>query len=385
MNSVGVWPVLKGVDGVSYIMPQFMDGIIGLVKFMEEVIYGEKWFHALYVRRDGVEGRVVSSLGSHVGLLHSYSLIYSSEYTFSPLLAFFFEEYRHDPIFKHARFLDKADVDGLTSLYFNQFVARMRRRAIDVNLKKKMSDWDGKSKKNLHRLERVEQALFERYSRLMVVRLDFNYHKARFTREDVERAFADAQVRNERDLSRYFDNGDISMPKAVEGRIALEEVQKDREHFFANRKGKPSLFEHLVGYAWCIEYGREAGYHLHVMLFFNGSEVEKHEYIADQIGCYWRDVITNGRGYFENCNRKRSAYGGDWALGQVDHSDTQKREKLRKAMSYFCKTNQLVQVVPYPKCRLFGCSGPIRRKRPAGGRPRSMRAGQGAANQRAER
>jgi len=157
----------------------------------------------------------------------------------------------------------------------------------------------------------------------------------------------------------------------VEGRIALEEVQKDRKRLFTNLKGKPSLFKHLVGYVWRIEFGRQAGYHLHVLFFFDGAYVQKHEYIAQEIGYYWRDVITQGRGYFENCNRKKSKYGEAWALGEIDHWDAIKRHKLSYALQYFCKTSQLVQVVPYVGCRLFGCGFVHRQRKVHGGRPRT--------------
>ena len=113
------------------------------------------------------------------------------------------------------------------------------------------------------------------------------------------------------------------------------------------------------------------------MLFFDGSYVQKHEHIAQDVGKYWQNVITNGRGYFENCNLKKKKYGDSWALGAIDHWDTIKREKLVNAMSYFCKTNQLVQVVPYAGCRLFGCGFVHRQRKVRGGRPRTKGVGTG--------
>ncbi|TCK97137.1 inovirus-type Gp2 protein [Paraburkholderia sp. BL9I2N2] len=358
-------------NGRDYIMPYFMDGIADLMKFMKLVIYKDMLFHWDVMGARGVTVREVSPLGNHIESLQGYSQLYSSAHTFSPMLSFFFEQYRKHPIKGYALVLDKFDPSGFSSDLFNDFVSTMRSEAVVTKLKKKVSDWNGKFRDGSDRLVKFEADLFSRYSRLMVIRLDFDYHKAILTAEEVEKVYAEAVTRKERDLIDYLSGADISVPKAIEGRISLEEVQKDRKRFFSNMKGKPSLFKHLVGYVWRIECGREAGYHLHVMLFFDGTYVQSHQYYAQAIGCYWRDVITEGRGYFENCNRKKSRYGDDWALGQIDHGDQVKRGKLRKAMQYFCKTSQVVQVVPYPKCRLFQCVNARRPRKAAGGRPRT--------------
>ncbi|MCL1618251.1 inovirus-type Gp2 protein [Ralstonia pseudosolanacearum] len=372
--------VIRSKD-VNYTLPYFMDGIVDLMRFMDMVVYKDLLFYMEPMRGNGTRMRKVSPLGEHIERLHTYSRLYSSGYTFSPLISFFFEQYRKHPIKDWALVLNRFDPDGSDSGIFNDFVMTMRREAVATRLKKRIFDWDGKFEESSDRLVKLEAELFREYARLMVIRLDFNYHKAIFTDKEVEELCAEVVERRECDLDDYLAGADISTPGTIEGRIALEEVQKDRKRFFANMKGKPSLFKHLVGYIWRIEYTRGAGYHMHVMLFLDGEHVEKHEYYAQEIGCYWRDMITQGRGYFENCNRKKSGYGNNWALGRIDHWDYAKRDRLRKAMQYFCKTSQIVQVVPYPKCRLFQTVMIRRQSKGAGGRPRT-RGVVDAANQR---
>lgn len=380
MNSSVNLHVIRSKD-VNYTLPYFMDGIVDLMRFMDMVVYKDLLFYMEPTRGKGTRMRKVSPLGEHIERLHIYSQLYSSGYTFSPLIAFFFEQYRKHPIKDWALVLNRFDPDGSDSELFNDFVTTMRREAVATRLKKRIFDWNGKFEESSDRLVKFEAELFREYARLMVIRLDFNYHKAIFTDKEVEDLCAELVERKECDLDDYLAGADISVPGTIEGRIVLEEVQKDRKRFFANMKGKPSLFKHLVGYVWRIEYTPGAGYHMHVMLFFDGEHVEKHEYYAQEIGCYWRDVITQGRGYFENCNRKKSDYGDNWALGRIDHWDYAKRDKLRKAMQYFCKTSQIVQVVPYPKCRLFQTVMIRRQRKGAGGRPRT-RGVVDAANQR---
>lgn len=380
MNSAVNLHVIRSKD-VNYTLPYFMDGVVDLMRFMNMVVYKGLLFYLEPTKGSGTRVRKVSPLGEHIERLHTYSRLYSSGYTFSPLIAFFFEQYRKHPIKDYALVLNQFDPDGFDSDLFNDFVTMMRREAVATRLKKRIFDWNGKFEEGSDRLVKLETELFRDYARLMVIRLDFNYHKAIFTDKEVEQLCAEAVEQKECDLADYLAGSDISPQGTIEGRIALEEVQKDRKRFFANMKGKPSLFKHLVGYVWRIEYTRGAGYHMHVMLFFDGEHVEKHEYYAQEIGCYWRDVITQGRGYFENCNRKKSDYGDNWALGRIDHWDRAKRDRLRKAMQYFCKTSQIVQVVPYPKCRLFQTVIIRRQRKGAGGRPRT-RGVVHAANQR---
>jgi hypothetical protein len=361
---------LKGSNGTNYIMPYTLGEIHNLKIFMESVIYGQGSMSSVSTNKRYARERKKTMLHDHMRCLPEFIQLYSKDYHFSPLLDFFFEQYRIHPI-RDCLTLDvfvQEDID-----IFNNFILTMRLHAAEVKLKKKVADWVSKSTKNQKSLMEFEAKLFKKHGRLMVIRLDFNYHKAEFSPVEIEALLKHNAALKQRDLSDYWAGDDLSKKRVMDGRIALEEVQRDRKHLFANMKGKPSLFEHLVGYVWRIEFGREAGYHLHAMFFYDGSHVQKHEYLAHEIGEYWREVITKRRSYFECCNRNKSKYGGSWALGTINHWEVTRRNNLKTAMQYFCKTNQVVQVVPYPGCRLFG-TGFARRDRGhgiQGGRPRT--------------
>lgn len=374
MNSCIDLRMIKGKDGVLYMKTDAIHGIDKLANFMGKVIYGKELFYTEYTTANGVQRRTVSSLGKHVEHLHTYSQLYSKDYTFSPLLEFYFEQYRVHRIKDYATALWVDDFESVSADLFNDFVTTLRIVAVAIKLKKKISDWESKFKQNEHRLKEFEKKLFERYARLMVIRVDCNYYKAFFTQQEVKQMLDEEELQRERDQADYLTGKDISMPRKLEGRIALEEVQKDRERLFARMKGKTSLFKHLVGYVWRIEFGKNAGYHLHLIFFFDGAHVRNHEHLAQEIGKYWRDQITEGRSYFENCNRKKSIYGSNWALGEINHWETGKREKLLNAMQYFSKTNQLAHVVPYKGCNLFGSGFTRRLRKVTGGRPRTKRA-----------
>jgi len=301
---------LKATDGTHYILPANLEAIHGAIRFMKQVVYEKNLFNTSYLTANGKEKTTISSLGKHLKHLSAYSRLFSKDYKFNPLLQFLFEEYRKHPIKDYSPPLYGNDHHCVA--LFNDFVTSMRKNALAIKLKKLVADWESKSKKNSKRLFDFELELFERFARVMAVRLDFNYHKAIFTPQEIDKIIVESAMQKERDQVHYLIGQDISKSRVIEGRVALEEVQSDRKRFFTNVKGKPSLFKHMVGYVWTIECGREAGYHLHMTLFFDGSRVQKHEYLAQEIGNYWKNVITNGRGYFENCNlkKKNMAIGG---------------------------------------------------------------------------
>lgn len=191
----------------------------------------------------------------------------------------------------------------------NEFVQEMRREGRRIGIKTKMKDWRNGSNKNSKRLTRYLDALFDRYARLMIVRLDFYYHVG--TCRDEEQAdewqmVVKTQDRKAQDA--YGEVADVSAdhPNFQEDqipRVDILTVTKDWSRFMDNTRGKTSLFEHKVGHVAAIECSRVGGHHIHAAFFFDGSEVHRDQYMADEIGKYWVQ-LTGGRGYYHNCNRR---------------------------------------------------------------------------------
>ena len=141
----------------------------------------------------------------HMKCLPEYIQLYSKNYYFSPLLDFFFEQYRIHPIHECLT-LDEFDSDDID--IFNNFISTMRQHATEVKLKKKVADWLSKSKKNQKSLMAFENKLFKKNARLMVIRLDFNYHKAEFSPAEIEELCTQNAALKERDLSDYWAGDD---------------------------------------------------------------------------------------------------------------------------------------------------------------------------------
>ena len=184
------------------------------------------------------------------------------------------------------------------------------------------------SRKNYAGLTKLIDALFESYSKLLVVRLDLGFRK-----------------------SFPFGGQDDFHPTFEEVRGLWRQMLK-----FFRKRLKP---RHLVGYAWKIEHAPDKGMHVHALLFFNGQEVSRDVQLAQMIGEYWAHQVTGGRGVYFNCKKEEYKYRG---IGMIAHHDLELRKGLAIATAYLTKLDDLVSLVLPKGAKAFGKSAP-----PAGG------------------
>lgn len=157
--------------------------------------------------------------------------------------------------------------------------------------------------KELKRLESTRlylDALQEKHSKLLLVRVDLS----------------------------YGENENVS----------LEQANKDFNRLLNNRRGKPKIFEHNIGYTEMVEHTEKKGVHFHTAFIFDGQKVNKDQIKGEQLGVHWRDNITNGKGVYYNCNR--NDYGEHHGIGMLEHHDKEKRKKADEALAYLCKDDE---------------------------------------------
>jgi len=152
--------------------------------------------------------------------------------------------------------------------------------------------------------------------------------------------------------------------------ITIEDVQRDRERFFAARRFK-NLMKPIEAYVWAIEEGEDSGFHLHVILFY--LPVTKHdEATAQAIGEYWVSV-TQGKGVFWNSNQDRlkpgyERNGHGVGVGLIDYRDRKMRGALRENLRYLAKGEQHLQIRAEGNIHTFDMSDVP--KKVKAGRPR---------------
>lgn len=163
---------------------------------------------------------------------------------------------------------------------------------------------------------------------------------------------------------------DLSYTKKHARKASLEDINQDLKHLLNNRRTKPSIFENMVGYIAKREYTEDKGPHIHSVFIFDGQKVSKDAYKGDQIGEYWKNEITDGKGIFHNCNREKDTYA-ECALGMIEHTDDAKRTVLKeKAIAYLCKEEQSVGPIKESGNERSFTRGISPRRKSNAGRPR---------------
>ncbi len=183
----------------------------------------------------------------------------------------------------------------------NSCVDSIRQEASSKAFQGKLKNYQRSSNKNYKELTSYVDALFEHYSRLLVVRVDLSYQKQH-------------------------------------AKTTQAEAKRDREHLLQNSRSN-KLFDDMVGYIWKLEHGAEKGFHYHMIFFFDGSKVRQDITKALLIGKYWTNVVTKGRGLYYNCNADKSRYKS-CGIGMVHNADSLMRDSLTSlAVPYLTKTD----------------------------------------------
>jgi len=156
---------------------------------------------------------------------------------------------------------------------------------------------------NYRRVCQLIGELFERHSRLLVLRVDMGY--------------------------TAFD-----MPT-----IDYETARYHREqlcHAFHHH----SLFENLLGYAWKLEWQPQKGFHYHFLFFFDGHQCREDITLAQRIGELWAGPITGQQGLYFNCNLNADQRYHHNALGLVNYHDFGKQRGLHNLAHYLTKIDE---------------------------------------------
>lgn len=159
---------------------------------------------------------------------------------------------------------------------------------------------------------------------------------------------------------------DLAYKKPYSSDVTLDEATKDLNRLLNNRRSKPVIFEDNIGYIVKKEYTEDKGVHLHALFMFDGQKVLKDAYKADEIGNYWNENITKGKGSYYNCNKNKYPEHG---IGMLDYTDIEKRKHLDSAMAYLSKDEQHIDSLSNKKERSF-VRGTIPKSNGNIGRPR---------------
>lgn len=199
----------------------------------------------------------------------------------------------------------------------NQLVDEIYKELRSYRVQESVQNKQKNAYKNYRSAMSLLDALFERYARLCIVRLDLFY--------------------------KYEPGQQVPFARAA----------LDIRALLDQKKSHPA-FKHYLSHIGKMEYGREKGIHYHFIFIFDGSKVQADVVRAKLIGDLWQNEITQGDGRYHNCNKdKDKNYGVRCGVGMVHHAEEDKRKNLNSAIGYITKSSQYLMGKLKPRSRLF--------------------------------
>ncbi|WP_447778056.1 hypothetical protein [Variovorax boronicumulans] len=126
--------------------------------------------------------------------------------------------------------------------------------------------------------------------------------------------------------------------------VTLNTIQLHRDKFFRHIQEYPNaLLQKVRGVIWKLEEGnRSGGLHLHLLIFYS-AERKADVMVAQAIGEYWVNEVTDGWGGYWNSNaNKHQLERWGVGIGQVNRHDNSRRESLQAFIAnYLSKANQI--------------------------------------------
>ncbi|WP_291359687.1 MULTISPECIES: YagK/YfjJ domain-containing protein [Acinetobacter] len=179
---------------------------------------------------------------------------------------------------------------------------------------------------NKAELRKYCESIIDKYSRVLVIRVDLGY------------------------LQEYS------------GRIRVDDIYNDLDVLLNRIQNKDGIFKHVIGYIWGIEQGgRSKGFHCHLAIIYDtayrdGSAV----YWGNKIIALWSKITRDyGQGY--NCwdreRVKELRSRGELGIGLIYRRDSAQVANFIRAMEYIAdhhkRTPQYLRVKPRGR-RVFG-------------------------------
>lgn len=205
--------------------------------------------------------------------------------------------------------------------HLNDWVFWLKSEAKSEAVKSELNSWTRSSRKNKQRVSAYITEAFKKHARILWIRIDVGYMSYHKDTTLLDRTFATFE----------------SIKQQIKALL-----KQDAPH---------GLFKNRIGYIYKIEYGRDKGYHGHILIALDGKHHCQGISIAKTIGEHWKE-ITNGHGVYYNCNQRweKQPYSG---IGMVHREDKEKRKHLMRAASYLTKPDDFIRLTTEKGARSF--------------------------------
>ncbi|MEX9214692.1 inovirus-type Gp2 protein [Providencia rettgeri] len=172
--------------------------------------------------------------------------------------------------------------------------------------KKQVRHFEQGAQKNYRRAQQYIDSLYQRYSKLLVVRVDLSYKSG------------------------------------ICHRVKAHHLRQHRQTLY-KAINRNRLFSCCVGYILKLEFGIEKGFHYHALFFFDGQKVRRDITLGKLIGELWQERITDMAGLYFNCNYQKERYR-ELGIGLLKRADAESKKGLLNAVRYLCKADAWVRL-----------------------------------------
>lgn len=138
---------------------------------------------------------------------------------------------------------------------------------------------------------------------------------------------------------------DLAYTPAAVQFLDIQQVRADIKRFLNNQRHK-KIFAGQKGFLWKLQNIDQRGLHFHMMLLFADTDDNQQQSLTQQVGDYWTQV-TGGRGCYQDCNLSNHPYKRI-GIGTVIRHDIAKVADIHSVINYLCKRDQALTVKGVP-------------------------------------
>lgn len=248
-----------------------------------------------------------------IELMMQFDQVYNIDYQYSDYILSFvhlksivdFKRYSlHPPQCDTYAFIDHICADELNA--YAQEIKKFK-----LKIENTLYQFYRQEEENKKRLIGYMKKLFHHYRKLLIVRVNLFYHE---------------EFRDEINITKFDQDF-----RTLRNRLS----------------NKDTCFKNLHGYVWAMEQAESCGYHVHLLLIYDGALHRSGVHFAMLVGQKW-DEITQGRGAYFSCHDKSyleqlQRAGCKIGIGPISREVSGDWERLESAFLYLVKSTKDAQ------------------------------------------
>ena len=216
------------------------------------------------------------------------------------------------------------------------------------------------------------QCLYERLIKISFddIQRDFNRHYRRHKRQLRDHPHSESKnkkalVNRMQEVSDRYSRilvvrVDLAYPLKSQDQIGIQEFSDDMRVLRTRLRDQDTVFKGLIESAWALEQGEDKGYHCHLFLVYKGSDYRNAYWIANRVGKLWREV-TDGLGCHFNCHKpaylKQFSDKNRLGIGMIHRKNSDEVNNMLNTVTYLVrpeKESQHLRVKTKKRMRTFG-------------------------------